>query len=150
MAKALCNLGQKLYGKKKRGRNGKSVVEYGDLGVFPSPKEIVACLDAETLNSYCNLGYRASIIFELAREIENGSLNLDDFERPDSSAPTYDLATSHHKLLRNRLMRIKGFGAFTVANIMMCIGFYQYIPIDTETIKHLEQVFFLSFFHSFF
>ncbi|KAL8475244.1 hypothetical protein ACS0TY_030850 [Phlomoides rotata] len=139
MAEALCNLECKLYGKKnnkKRGRND----EYC-LGNFPSPKEIVACLNAKTLNNYCNLGFRASPILELSRNIENGDLNLDDFETSRiPTAPTYDLATSHHKLLWNRLLGIKGFGAFTVANVMMCIGFYQYIPIDTETIQHLEQV----------
>lgn len=148
MAQALCNMHQhKLHGYKKKKKMKRNIILRGEeeegeycLGTFPSPKEIVACMDAQTLNKYCNLGFRASIILELATNIENGSLNLDDLETPiNPSAPTYDLATSHHKLVWNRLIGIKGFGAFTVANIMMCIGFYQYIPIDSETIKHLTQ-----------
>lgn len=157
MAQALCNLQHKLLTRcGKKGSKRKRCHHHGDqsninidekdcwyiaaqcMGHFPSPKEI-ACLDEETLNRHCNLGYRASIILEFARNIENGSLNLQDFERPPAAA--YDsAAASTHKLFRDRLMKIKGFGPFTVANIMMCIGFYQEIPVDTETIKHLEQV----------
>ncbi|KAI3467963.1 hypothetical protein Pfo_024626 [Paulownia fortunei] len=147
MAQALCDLQHKFsYGngtlhcsekkgsKRKRCGGGKdccwaALFKSQCMGNFPSPKEI-ACLDVDTLNKNCNLGYRASIILQVARNIENRSLNLGDFERPG-----YD-----YELLRQCLIKIKGFGPFTVANIMMCIGVYEEIPVDTETIKHLEEV----------
>ncbi|PIN01819.1 DNA-(apurinic or apyrimidinic site) lyase [Handroanthus impetiginosus] len=126
MAQALCDLQRKLYPTfDGAGKKRKRSEESGILGNFPSPKEI-ASLDEKTLNKHCNLGFRASIILEVARNVENGSLNLaEDCEV---------------ELLRQRLMKIKGFGPFTVANIMMCLGVYQEIPVDSETIKHLQQV----------
>ncbi|KAL0420220.1 UNVERIFIED_CONTAM: hypothetical protein Slati_3044900 [Sesamum latifolium] len=135
MAKALCDLQQhcgKKGTKRKRRRSGDGSKGVEDDGGrmsrnFPTPKEI-AHLDEETLNRHCNLGYRAAIILDVARNIENGSLNLEDFESDDAS------------WIRHRLLKIKGFGPFTVANIMMCLGFYQNIPVDTETFKHLEEV----------
>ncbi|KAK4383714.1 hypothetical protein Sango_2749700 [Sesamum angolense] len=134
MAEALCDLqqhcGKKGSKRKRRSGDGWKAVEDDGRRIsrnFPSPKEI-ACLDEETLNGHCNLGYRASIILDVARNIENGSLNLGDLSDGDAS------------WVRQRLLKIKGFGPFTVANIMMCLGFYQNIPVDTETIKHLEEV----------
>ncbi|KAL0295764.1 UNVERIFIED_CONTAM: hypothetical protein Sangu_2506600 [Sesamum angustifolium] len=134
MAEALCDLqqhcGKKGSKRKRRSGDGWKAVEDDSRRIsrnFPSPNEI-ACLDEETLNGHCNLGYRASIILDVARNIENGSLNLGDLSDGDAS------------WVRQRLLKIKGFGPFTAANIMMCLGFYQNIPVDTETIKHLEEV----------
>jgi hypothetical protein len=39
------------------------------------------------------------------------------------------------------LKGIDGFGPFTCANVLMCMGFYHVIPTDSETIRHLRQVF---------
>ncbi|KAG6411765.1 hypothetical protein SASPL_129852 [Salvia splendens] len=125
MAEALCSLQHKVLccgSRKKRKHCDCS-------GNFPSPNEI-ASLDFETIKRHCNLGMRVSTILELARDIQNGTLNLDDISPPIIDPPQ----------IHARLMKIKGFGSFVVANIMMCLGIYQYIPIDTETIKHLEQV----------
>ncbi|KAK4428228.1 hypothetical protein Salat_1122400 [Sesamum alatum] len=116
MAEALCDLQQRHCGnkgsKRKRWGGGGSKTVAKPIRNFPTPKEI-ACLDEETLNRHCNLGYRASIILDLARNIQNGSLNLADFES----------ATCDESSIRQRLLKIKGFGPFTVANIMMCLGF---------------------------
>lgn len=121
MAEALCDLTHKLscasIGKKRKRCDCK--------GNFPSPTDI-ASWDVKTLRRKCKLGLRASTILEFAQNIENGTLQLEDFIHPSTSY--------------NTLMKIKGFGSFVAANVMMCAGFYQHIPIDTETIKHLEQV----------
>ncbi|KAK6160542.1 hypothetical protein DH2020_003923 [Rehmannia glutinosa] len=100
----------------------------GFARIFRSPT-LFEDIVKSVLLCYCSLGFRASIIIQVAQSIENGSLNLEDFERPDSSP----------QFIRQRLIKIKGFGPFTIANIFMCIGFYHQIPVDTETIKHLEQ-----------
>ncbi|XP_020547100.1 uncharacterized protein LOC110011389 [Sesamum indicum] len=138
MAEALCDLrqhcGKKGSKRKRRSGDGPKAVDDDRWQMsrnFPTPKEI-ACLDEETLNRHCNLGYRASIVLDVARNIENGNLNLEDFESAMSDA----------SWIRQRLLKIKGFGPFTVANIMMCLGFYQYIPV---TVKHLDgKLHFLS------
>lgn len=92
---------------------------------FPSPSEL-AGVDIELLNSHCKLGYRAELIIDLAKKVCNGSVKLNTLEDENK--------------LRKRLMKIKGVGPFTCASIMMCIGFYQYIPIDTETKRHIREV----------
>lgn len=107
-------------------------------GNFPSPKEL-ASMNEKTLNQHCNLGYRASHILRLAQKIESGQIKLRAFEEG------YDLLSTD-KLYR-KLLKIKGFGPFACANIMMCIGFYQKIPVDTETIKHLKEVLILFLFY---
>ncbi|KAG8365722.1 hypothetical protein BUALT_Bualt17G0001500 [Buddleja alternifolia] len=133
MAEALCD----LQFKNKRRRYSSNnycckecdewgIISYGNY--FPSPKEIANFVDEETLNKKCNLGYRASIILHLARSIENGTIKIAEFEEEEEEK------------LFLKLNKIKGFGPFTVANIMMCIGFYRHIPVDTETIKHLHKV----------
>lgn len=124
MAEGLCSLEHKVL----CCRTGKKRKRCDCKRNFPSPKEI-ASLDVDTLNRHCNLGMRASTVLELAQDIQNGNLKLEDVACP------IDSPKSH-----TRLMNIKGFGSFVVANIMMCVGVYQYIPMDTETVKHLEQV----------
>lgn len=122
MAEALCDVQHKL----SCAKNGKKRKRCDCKGNFPSAREI-ALLDVESLRRECRLGLRASTILELAQNIENGTLQLEDF-------------TTHASTSYNTLIKIKGFGSFVAANVMMCLGFYQHIPIDTETIKHLEQV----------
>lgn len=102
------------------------------LGNFPNAKEL-ASLDEDYLNRHCNLGYRASRIIELAKKVENGKLDLKKLEVSVSAVSSYD---SVYK----KLMRIKGFGPYATANVLMCLGYYQKIPVDSETIRHLQQV----------
>lgn len=138
MARSLCGgLEHKLSYKKKaakkrkrgcRNKNDEEEEEEEGCNNFPSAKEI-AGLNENTLNNYCSLGYRAKTILQIARDIECGKLNLSDLE-----------TISDPDLIHQQLIKIKGFGAFTAANVMMCIGFYQHIPVDTETLKHLAQV----------
>ncbi|CAA0839090.1 Unknown protein [Striga hermonthica] len=139
MAEALCEFERKLLrgGNRKRSNSKRRRLSSSSccwriqyqycMGNFPSPHQI-AGLNEDTLNHKCNLGYRASTILKLAQSIVNGSFDLNYLQQLD------------HVKLRPILMSMTGFGSFVVANIMMCLGFYQDIPVDTETIKHLEQV----------
>ena len=97
------------------------------LGNFPSSKELVT-LTKGYLEKRCKLGYRARRIFELAERVEEGKLKL-EFEK-----------TSSYEEIFNKLSKIKGFGPYASATLMMCIGFYQTVPMDTETKRHLQQV----------
>ncbi|KAJ9550720.1 hypothetical protein OSB04_014765 [Centaurea solstitialis] len=101
------------------------------IGNFPSPKEL-ANLDANFLKTRCNLGYRATRILGLAQSVVEGRIQLGELER--------DLSLSNYIKLSEQLGKINGFGPFTCANVLMCMGFYHVIPSDSETIRHLNQV----------
>ncbi|PKA62875.1 hypothetical protein AXF42_Ash018869 [Apostasia shenzhenica] len=101
---------------------------------FPTPEELAA-LDPVFLANRCKLGYRAERIASLARSIVNGKLQLKHLEEP------YDgFSASSYDLLDEKLSSFSGFGPFTRANVLMCMGFYQRVPVDSETIRHIRLV----------
>jgi hypothetical protein len=108
---------------------------YGMVGDFPSPREL-ANLDESFLRTRCNLGYRASRILKLAQGIVEGRIQLTQLEEACKGA-----SLSSYNMLDDQLKGIDGFGPFTCANVLMCMGFYHVIPTDSETIRHLRQVF---------
>ncbi|KAK8530670.1 hypothetical protein V6N12_013175 [Hibiscus sabdariffa] len=105
---------------------------------FPSWKELVAWtrVNATYLEKRCNLGYRAASILQLATMFAQGKLVEDNITKIEQSSDP----TAFETLYQN-LLEIKGFGPFVCSNIMMCVGFYQRIPSDTETVRHLKQVY---------
>ncbi|KAF8019238.1 hypothetical protein BT93_G0041 [Corymbia citriodora subsp. variegata] len=103
------------------------------VGNFPSPREL-ASLDEGFLAKRCNLGYRARRIIKLSQGIVEGRINLSQLEE---ICDTHCL--SSYADLTERLRQIDGFGPFTCANVLMCLGFYHVIPTDSETIRHLKQ-----------
>ena len=145
MAQALCELQFELKGQKRGRMTGDSTnrskkkmsvdeeLEYYSLGNFPNSMEL-SVLDEETLRNDCNLGYRAKIIIELARSIQNGEVQLNKFEK----ALPLDAKTMPkiYKMLNKK----RGFGPFACANVLMCIGYYERIPTDTETFRHIKEV----------
>ncbi|XP_071736988.1 uncharacterized protein [Rutidosis leptorrhynchoides] len=107
---------------------------HSGIGNFPSPKEL-ATLDVNFLAKRCNLGYRASRILGLAQSVVEGKVKLRQLEEDSSEA-----SLSNYMKLNEQLGEINGFGPFTRANVLMCLGFYHVIPSDSETIRHLNQV----------
>ncbi|MQL77255.1 hypothetical protein Taro_009662 [Colocasia esculenta] len=103
------------------------------IGEFPSPEEL-AGLDEKFLAKRCGLGYRAKRILSLAQSIVEGKLKLEELEESCDI-----LNPSSYDELNERLSRLDGFGPFTRANVLMCMGFYHKIPADSETIRHLKQ-----------
>jgi len=109
--------------------------EYFDrTGNFPSPIEL-ANLSESFLAKRCRLGYRAAYILELAKGIVEGKIQLEQLEELSK-----DASLSCYKQLGDQLKQIKGFGPFTRANLLMCLGYYHVIPWDSETVRHLKQV----------
>ncbi|GAV77369.1 hypothetical protein CFOL_v3_20840 [Cephalotus follicularis] len=107
---------------------------YDRTGNFPSPREL-AILDGTFLAKRCNLGYRASRIIKLAKGIVEGKIQLRHLEEvcKEANLSSYDKVAM-------QLSEIDGFGPFTCANVLMCMGYYHVIPTDSETIRHLKQV----------
>nr|GMD43895.1 uncharacterized protein LOC109185598 [Ipomoea batatas] len=104
------------------------------VGNFPSPREL-AELNESFLAKRCNLGYRAGRIINLARGVVEGRIPLKEIEECCSKPNV-----SNYDELARQLKEIDGFGPFTCANVLMCLGYYHVIPTDSETIRHLKQV----------
>jgi 3-methyladenine DNA glycosylase/8-oxoguanine DNA glycosylase len=95
---------------------------------FPVPKELVVT-NEETLRSSARLGYRAPYVLELARSVASGALDLEALK-------TTDLPTTE---LRKRLLAIKGVGPYAAANLLMLLGRYNFIPVDSWGIKMVSH-----------
>ena len=91
---------------------------------FPSPSQ-VALLDEDALRNRIRLGYRAPYVLEIAHAVDEGSLDLEAFKTSDLPTPE----------LRARLLAIKGVGGYAAANLLMLLGRYDYLPVDSWAIK---------------
>lgn len=104
------------------------------VGNFPTPREL-ARLDENFLAKRCGLGYRAGRVIKLAQGVVEGRILLRELECADGT-----LSLSDYDMLAEKLRVIDGFGPFTCANVLMCMGYYHVIPADSETMRHLKQV----------
>jgi 3-methyladenine DNA glycosylase/8-oxoguanine DNA glycosylase len=114
------------------------VTRYGDplpcdpeLHAFPTPEQ-VSQLDEPTLREQCRMGYRAPYVWELAQRLASAELALEALKT--SSLPTPEL--------RKELMTIKGVGGYAAANLLMLLGRYDYVPVDSWALKVVSNEFF--------
>ena len=91
---------------------------------FPSPSQ-VASADDELLRSDAKLGYRAPYVLELARSVASGAFDLESLKSAGLPTPQ----------LRKRLQAIKGVGEYAAANLLMLLGRYDFIPVDSWAFK---------------
>ena len=91
---------------------------------FPTP-EALAAADADVLRNEVKLGYRAPYIAELAHAVAGGDLDLEALK--DEELPTPEL--------RKRLLAIKGVGSYAAANLLLLLGHYDYVPVDSWAVK---------------
>lgn len=110
---------------------GKSVTGNKNEKAFPSPGSL-ARSDEQTLREQTRLGYRAPFILELAQLIDSGSLNLEELK--NSGLPSNEVF--------NKLVSVKGVGNYAAANLLMLLGHYEYIPIDSWALKMVSNEFF--------
>lgn len=110
-----------------RGMVRRLVAAYGDplpwdegRHAFPTP-EAVATAEEDAFTEAVRMGYRTPYVRELARSIVEGALDLAELEDP--ALPTEEL--------RKRLLGIKGVGAYAAAHLLMLLGRYDDIPVDT-------------------
>ncbi|KAK2993635.1 hypothetical protein RJ640_019275 [Escallonia rubra] len=122
---------------------GTEVYVHNSIGNFPSPREL-SSLDENFLAKRCNLGYRASRILSLARSIVDGRIQLIHLEEACSTP-----SLANYSELADQLKKIDGFGPYTCANVLMCMGYYHVIPSDSETMRHIKQVHFFVVFSLF-
>lgn len=104
----------------------------GDPGrrAFPTPRAL-AGVDAAELKDVVRCGYRAPYVVDLARRVAAGELNLEAF-RCDPR-PTAEL--------RKDLLGITGVGAYASANLLLLLGRYDHIPVDTWALSQVSKEF---------
>jgi 3-methyladenine DNA glycosylase/8-oxoguanine DNA glycosylase len=95
---------------------------------FPTPQALAATGE-ETLRSATRLGYRAPYILDLARRVSSGELDLEALKAPGIPTPE----------LRKRLLAIKGVGGYAAANLLMLLGHYDSIPVDSWALKMVSS-----------
>jgi len=87
---------------------------------FPTASQL-ACSDEQRLRSTARLGYRTPSVLELARAVASGDLQLESLQTTDE--PTDQV--------RARLLDINGVGAYSAANLLIMLGRYDFIPVDS-------------------
>jgi 3-methyladenine DNA glycosylase/8-oxoguanine DNA glycosylase len=95
-----------------------------DQHAFPTFEKIAAS-DEDTLRGTTRLGYRSPYILNLAQDIQSGKLDLESLKT--SSASTDQL--------QKELLSIKGVGNYAAANLLMLLGRYSYLTIDSWALK---------------
>ena len=95
---------------------------------FPTPAQLAAT-DEPTLRSVGRLGYRAPYVLDLACKVAAGTLDLEALRTADLPTPE----------LRKRLLALKGVGPYAVANLLMLLGHYDAIPIDSWALSVVSK-----------
>jgi 3-methyladenine DNA glycosylase/8-oxoguanine DNA glycosylase len=108
------------------------VEHYGDTAEndadrkgFPRAESLARARLADLKNK-CKLGYRAPYVHELARAVADGRFDLDDNLAAELSSDE----------LYKRLRAIKGVGDYAAGNMLMLLGHYDRVAIDSEMIRH--------------
>jgi 3-methyladenine DNA glycosylase/8-oxoguanine DNA glycosylase len=95
---------------------------------FPTAVRL-ADTSEETLRAQTRLGYRAPYVLELACKVSSGEHDLEALKTAGLSTPD----------LRKRLLAIKGIGDYAAANLLMLLGHYDFVPVDSWALKMVSQ-----------
>lgn len=91
---------------------------------FPCPERL-ASETPDALQAEARLGYRASYISRLCRDIVEGSVDLARFT--DAELPTAEL--------RKLLLALPGVGPYAAAHLLILLNRYDYLPVDSWALK---------------
>jgi 3-methyladenine DNA glycosylase/8-oxoguanine DNA glycosylase len=97
---------------------------------FPTPERL-AEVEPEEFRTEARLGYRAPSVAALARSVASGELDLVALKHTPLPTPE----------LRKRLLSIKGAGPYAAANLLMLLGRYDAIPIDSWALAVVSKEF---------
>lgn len=98
---------------------------------FPLP-EAIASISFDEFHAKARMGYRSEYVYILAQRVTSGELNLEALKR--SSLPT--------KELKKELLSIKGVGNYAAANLLMLIGRYDELAIDSIFHTYMSERYF--------
>eukprot|EP00752_Nemacystus_decipiens_P002655 g2484.t1 len=101
---------------------------FGHDKAFPTPEDLEG-VEAEDLKVKAKVGYRADRILRLAKSFRDGSVDPDWLEAPERK--------------REEVLKfvkcLHGFGDYAAANVVMLLGFYEEVPMDSETVRHFKD-----------
>lgn len=95
---------------------------------FPTPERL-AGVDVDDLRAKVKLGYRAPYVQALAQAVATGALDLEALRHSDLPTPE----------LRKRLLAIKGVGGYAAANLLIILGRYDYVPVDSWAMSQVSR-----------
>ncbi len=98
---------------------------------FPAP-EAIAAAGEPVLTDEVRLGYRAPYVRQLAQQVVAGELDLEAMR--SSSEATVEL--------RRQLLQIKGIGPYAAATLLVLLGRYDYIGVDSWARKLVSKHFY--------
>jgi 3-methyladenine DNA glycosylase/8-oxoguanine DNA glycosylase len=99
-------------------------------GNFPLPAQLLKFSPAQ-LARRVPLGYRARTVLQIARLVERGKLPVDEWA-----------AQRDFDRIRAALSDIWGVGPYALNHMLMLLGDYSAIPIDSEVLKYLRKMHF--------
>ncbi|MBW8011442.1 MAG: DNA-3-methyladenine glycosylase 2 family protein [Chloroflexi bacterium] len=99
---------------------GQSYPADRNLRAFPTPKAMAEAV-LETFTDTVRLGYRGDYIYTLAQRVASGELDLEALR--DEAIPTPEL--------KKELLAIKGVGNYAAATLLMLLGRYDELAVDT-------------------
>jgi len=102
-----------------------------DLKAFPRA-QVIAALPFEDFQKRVRLGYRAVYIYQLACVFN---------QQPNCYAKFYD-AEMPAVEIKKELLAIKGIGNYAAASILMLLGRYDEIPVDSVFQQLMDQKYF--------
>ncbi len=112
-------------------RYGEPFPDDASQHAFPTPASLAA-IDEPTLREQCRMGYRAPYVCELAQRVATGTFDLEALKESSLTTPE----------LRKELMAIKGVGGYAAANLLMLLGRYNFVPVDSWALKVVSTEFF--------
>ena len=87
---------------------------------FPTP-EAIATASREEFAATVRMGYRSPYVHELAESVAGETLDIEALAT--SGAPTAEI--------RKRLLAVKGIGNYAAATMLMLLGRYDDLAVDT-------------------
>lgn len=102
-----------------------------DRRAFPAP-EAIAADSPEAFGAAVGLGYRAPYVHEVAARVASGELDLEGLA--ESDLPTTEL--------KRELLAIKGVGPYAAATLLMLVGRYDELAVDSVFREFVSERYF--------
>ena len=101
------------------------------LKTFPNP-QVLAAAAPQVFSETVRLGYRSEYVHLLARQTAAGELDLESLR--SSSLSTMEL--------KKELLKVKGIGNYAAATLLMLLGRYNELPMDTVFRSFMQRKYF--------
>ncbi len=95
---------------------------------FPTPTRLAEA-DLDVLYGSVKLGYRAPYVLDLAQQVASGELDVEAWK-------TDFISTNE---LRKQLLALKGIGPYAAAHLLMFLGHYDSVPVDSIALSNVSK-----------